>query len=127
MWLNMKLLGELCVVWFHLRSLEHPRVHVVNDLSEDGLVLAFGDETERVLEKLHSVSRVAGGHVALLRSPAFVGFALCSACTSASWFTTGVPSASPLGPGWFTTGVTTRAGPGRARGTHGRECRFRRG
>jgi DHA1 family bicyclomycin/chloramphenicol resistance-like MFS transporter len=30
---------------------------------------------------------MAGGYVALLRSPAFVGFALCSACTSASWFT----------------------------------------
>ena len=30
---------------------------------------------------------MAGAHVALLRSPQFVGFALCSACTSASWFT----------------------------------------
>ena len=28
-----------------------------------------------------------GGYMTLLRSPAFLGFALCSACTSASWFT----------------------------------------
>ncbi len=30
---------------------------------------------------------MAGSYVALLRSPQFLGFALCSACTSASWFT----------------------------------------
>jgi MFS transporter, DHA1 family, multidrug resistance protein len=30
---------------------------------------------------------MASAYAALLRSPAFVGFALCSACTSASWFT----------------------------------------
>ncbi len=30
---------------------------------------------------------MAIGHLELLRSPAFIGFALCSACTSASWFT----------------------------------------
>jgi MFS transporter, DHA1 family, multidrug resistance protein len=30
---------------------------------------------------------MAGAYVTLLRSPQFLGFALCSACTSASWFT----------------------------------------
>jgi DHA1 family bicyclomycin/chloramphenicol resistance-like MFS transporter len=30
---------------------------------------------------------MAGANLALLRSPAFVGFAVCGACTSASWFT----------------------------------------
>ena len=30
---------------------------------------------------------MAGSYIALFRSPAFLGFALCSACTSASWFT----------------------------------------
>ncbi len=30
---------------------------------------------------------MVGAYGELLRSPAFVGFALCSACTSASWFT----------------------------------------
>lgn len=30
---------------------------------------------------------MAGSYIALARSPAFLGFALCSACTSASWFT----------------------------------------
>jgi DHA1 family bicyclomycin/chloramphenicol resistance-like MFS transporter len=30
---------------------------------------------------------MVGTHMTLLRSPAFLGFALCSACSSASWFT----------------------------------------
>ena len=30
---------------------------------------------------------MAGSYMTLLRSPQFLGFALCSACTSASWFT----------------------------------------
>lgn len=30
---------------------------------------------------------MAGSSITLLRSPAFLGFALCSACSSASWFT----------------------------------------
>jgi DHA1 family bicyclomycin/chloramphenicol resistance-like MFS transporter len=33
------------------------------------------------------VAGMAGAYVTLMRSPQFVGFALCSACTSASWFT----------------------------------------
>jgi predicted MFS family arabinose efflux permease len=33
------------------------------------------------------LSGMAGANLALLRSPAFVGFAVCGACTSASWFT----------------------------------------
>jgi DHA1 family bicyclomycin/chloramphenicol resistance-like MFS transporter len=33
------------------------------------------------------LSGMAGSYAILLRSPAFLGFALCSACTSASWFT----------------------------------------
>jgi DHA1 family bicyclomycin/chloramphenicol resistance-like MFS transporter len=33
------------------------------------------------------LSGMAGSYAVLLRSPAFLGFALCSACTSASWFT----------------------------------------
>jgi DHA1 family bicyclomycin/chloramphenicol resistance-like MFS transporter len=32
------------------------------------------------------LSGMAGSYAVLLRSPAFLGFALCSACTSASWF-----------------------------------------
>ncbi len=30
---------------------------------------------------------MAGAYISLVRSPQFVGFALCSACTTASWFT----------------------------------------
>ena len=30
---------------------------------------------------------ILGTHMTLMRSPAFLGFALCSACSSASWFT----------------------------------------
>jgi DHA1 family bicyclomycin/chloramphenicol resistance-like MFS transporter len=33
------------------------------------------------------VAGMAGAYITLLRSPQFIGFALCSACTSASWFT----------------------------------------
>jgi DHA1 family bicyclomycin/chloramphenicol resistance-like MFS transporter len=33
------------------------------------------------------IGGMAGAYVALLRTPAFVAFAVCSACTSASWFT----------------------------------------
>ena len=33
------------------------------------------------------LSGMAGSYAILLRSPAFLGLALCSACTSASWFT----------------------------------------
>jgi DHA1 family bicyclomycin/chloramphenicol resistance-like MFS transporter len=33
------------------------------------------------------LSGMAGSYAVLLRSPVFLGFALCSACTSASWFT----------------------------------------
>ncbi|MGE5271018.1 MAG: multidrug effflux MFS transporter [Thiohalocapsa sp.] len=43
-------------------------------------------ETNRHRVRLDPVAMV-GSHRELLRSPAFVGFALCSACTSASWFT----------------------------------------
>jgi MFS transporter, DHA1 family, multidrug resistance protein len=43
-------------------------------------------ETNRYPVRLN-VAGMAGAWAALLRSPAFVGFALCSACTSASWFT----------------------------------------
>jgi DHA1 family bicyclomycin/chloramphenicol resistance-like MFS transporter len=34
-----------------------------------------------------NLAGMAGSYGTLLRSPAFLGFALCSACTSASWFT----------------------------------------
>src|SRR6266542_1717615 len=40
---------------------EHPRVHIVNDLAEDGLVLALGDEAEGFLKELRCTSRVASG------------------------------------------------------------------
>ena len=43
-------------------------------------------ETNRHRVRL-DVPGIAGAYATLLRSPAFVGFAVCSACTSASWFT----------------------------------------
>ena len=43
-------------------------------------------ETNRQRAQL-DVAGMAGANLALLRSPAFVGFALSAACTSASWFT----------------------------------------
>src|SRR6266567_5791081 len=43
-------------------------------------------ETNRHPARLPLVG-MAGAYIALLRSPRFLGFALCSACTSASWFT----------------------------------------
>ena len=43
-------------------------------------------ETNRQRARL-DVAGMAGANLALLRSPAFVGFAVCGACTSASWFT----------------------------------------
>jgi DHA1 family bicyclomycin/chloramphenicol resistance-like MFS transporter len=48
-------------------------------------VLRLG-ETNRLPVRL-DIAGMAGGYADLLRSPAFVGFALCSACASASWFT----------------------------------------
>ena len=55
-----------------------------------GMVLALTvarlGETNAHPARLHLVG-MAGSYIALLRSPQFVGFALCSACTSASWFT----------------------------------------
>jgi MFS transporter, DHA1 family, multidrug resistance protein len=46
----------------------------------------------RLVETNHQRVRLdlggmAGANLALLRSPAFLGFAVCGACTSASWFT----------------------------------------
>ena len=43
-------------------------------------------ETNRQRARL-DVAGMAAANLALLRSPAFVGFAVCGACTSASWFT----------------------------------------
>jgi MFS transporter, DHA1 family, multidrug resistance protein len=43
-------------------------------------------ETNRRRGRL-DLAGMAGANLALLRSPAFVGFAVCGACTSASWFT----------------------------------------
>jgi DHA1 family bicyclomycin/chloramphenicol resistance-like MFS transporter len=43
-------------------------------------------ETNHHRTRLNLVGMV-GAYAALLRSPAFVAFAVCSACTSASWFT----------------------------------------
>jgi DHA1 family bicyclomycin/chloramphenicol resistance-like MFS transporter len=43
-------------------------------------------ETNRQQVRL-DLAGMAGANLALLRSPAFVGFAVCGACTSASWFT----------------------------------------
>lgn len=43
-------------------------------------------ETNRNPSRL-DVAGMAGAYALLLRSPGFVAFALCSACTSASWFT----------------------------------------
>jgi DHA1 family bicyclomycin/chloramphenicol resistance-like MFS transporter len=48
--------------------------------------LARLDETNRNRTRLDLVG-MAGAYGLLLRSPRFVAFALCSACTSASWFT----------------------------------------
>jgi DHA1 family bicyclomycin/chloramphenicol resistance-like MFS transporter len=43
-------------------------------------------ETNRQRVRL-DLAGMTGANLALLRSPAFVGFAVCGACTSASWFT----------------------------------------
>ena len=55
-----------------------------------GVVLALTvarlGETNLHPARLH-LAGMAGSHIALLRTPQFLGFALCSACTSASWFT----------------------------------------
>lgn len=50
------------------------------------LTVARLGETNPHPVRLH-LAGMAGSHIALLRSPQFLGFALCSACTSASWFT----------------------------------------
>jgi DHA1 family bicyclomycin/chloramphenicol resistance-like MFS transporter len=50
------------------------------------VVLARLGETNLSRTRL-DLAGMAGAYVELLRSPAFAGFALCSACTSASWFT----------------------------------------
>ena len=50
------------------------------------LTVARLGETNAHPARLHLAGMV-GSYIALLRSPQFVGFALCSACTSASWFT----------------------------------------
>ncbi len=49
------------------------------------VVLRF-NETNVAPTRLDFVG-MAGSYVTLLRTPAFVGFAACSACASASWFT----------------------------------------
>jgi len=51
-----------------------------------GLTAARLGETNTRPSRLDLVG-MAGSYIALARSPAFLGFALCSACTSASWFT----------------------------------------
>jgi DHA1 family bicyclomycin/chloramphenicol resistance-like MFS transporter len=51
-----------------------------------GLTVARLGETNTRPAPLDVVG-MTGSYIALLRSPAFLGFALCSACTSASWFT----------------------------------------
>jgi DHA1 family bicyclomycin/chloramphenicol resistance-like MFS transporter len=50
------------------------------------MTVARLDETNRNPAHLDLVG-MAGSYMTLARSPAFLGFALCSACTSASWFT----------------------------------------
>jgi len=50
------------------------------------LTVARLGETNLHPARLHLVG-MAATCIALLRSPQFLGFALCSACTSASWFT----------------------------------------
>ena len=50
------------------------------------VVLARLGETNLSRTRL-DLAGMARAYVELLRSPAFAGFALCSACTSASWFT----------------------------------------
>jgi MFS transporter, DHA1 family, multidrug resistance protein len=50
------------------------------------LTVARLGETNLHPARLH-LAGMAGSCVVLLRSPQFLGFALCSACTSASWFT----------------------------------------
>ncbi len=50
------------------------------------LTVARLGETNLHPARLHLVG-MAASCIALLRSPQFLGFALCSACTSASWFT----------------------------------------
>ncbi len=54
------------------------------------LTVARLGETNAHPARLHLVG-MAGAYIALLRSPQFLGFALCSACTSASWFTLPAP------------------------------------
>lgn len=50
------------------------------------LTLRHLGETNRQRTRF-DLAGMAGAYAALLRSPAFAAFALCSACTSASWFT----------------------------------------
>ncbi len=50
------------------------------------LTVARLGETNTQPARLHLVG-MAGSCIVLLRSPQFLGFALCSACTTASWFT----------------------------------------
>jgi len=51
-----------------------------------GLTVARLNETNAHPTRVDFVG-MAGAFISLMRSPQFVGFALCSACTSASWFT----------------------------------------
>jgi MFS transporter, DHA1 family, multidrug resistance protein len=51
-----------------------------------GITVARLGETNRNPTRL-DVAGMAAAYALLLRSPGFLGFALCSACSSASWFT----------------------------------------
>ena len=76
--------GAYLVEWFDWRAI-FALLGGLGGIVFVATVLRLG-ETNRHRVRLDMAGMV-GAHATLLRSPAFVGFALCSACTSASWFT----------------------------------------
>ena len=76
--------GAYLTEWFDWRAI-FALLGVLGAIVFIATVVRLG-ETNRHRVRLN-VAGVAAAHVDLLRSPALIGFALCSACTSASWFT----------------------------------------
>ncbi|HEX3537866.1 MAG TPA: multidrug effflux MFS transporter [Stellaceae bacterium] len=77
-------LGALLVEWIDWRAI-FVLLGGLGAIVFVTILLRLG-ETNRAPARLDLVG-MAGAYALLLRSPRFVPFALCSACTSASWFT----------------------------------------
>jgi DHA1 family bicyclomycin/chloramphenicol resistance-like MFS transporter len=77
-------IGAYLLQWFDWRAI-FLLLGILGGIVFIATVLRLG-ETNRQRVPL-DLAGMAIGHAALLRSPAFIGFALCSACASASWFT----------------------------------------